>query len=313
MRGKTHSQIGGLTYIILVVLPIGTYCSIFNLIGLGTNELDLFAVVFAYFGGLFPDADIEKSKINYHPLKAFEKITQVLIKCTYWIAVILLILCVKKYGGIEIGIGISILVISYTIINKFSKKESKIKNPIFKLYYLLLGISFMVFGLYMTGYSLQLIKIITGGIFLIMIPHFPHRTLTHTPEGMFMTYMGVSYIANLNARPQYGIAFMVGYFSHLYLTDLLTKRGVYISIIPHVLRKLRSILPKKTWRKIITSKWYKNINRSVSLHLMSVGTKQGDFFENLFTTVFYLLTIICILKFGINLENEFISIQIPKF
>lgn len=263
MRGKTHSQIGFLTYIVLVVLPIGTFTGIFKLVGLGTNKLDLFAVAFAYLGGLFPDTDIIRSKINYHQFKIFNK---------------------------------------YPKIQKF----------MFKLYYLFLGVSFIAFGIYIRAYSLQLIKVVIGGIFLIMIPRFPHRTLTHTPEGMLMAYMGVSYITNLTKTPQYGVAFMVGYFSHLYLTDLLTKRGVYISIIPYILRKLKPIIPKKIWVKISRSSLYKNMNKSISLHLMSTGSKRGDFFENLYTTVFYLLTIICILKFGLYMENKIFSIYIPK-
>ena len=66
------------------------------------------------------------------------------------------------------------------------------------------------------------------GVVLILSAISEHRTFTHSLEG-FLTYSILAYhITTLYGYTSIGIAFIIGYMSHLYLADIFV--GTYINI-----------------------------------------------------------------------------------
>lgn len=311
MTGKTHYKLGFLYYIIIASLSSFTIMKFIDI------KFSLLGVLVAIIASLLPDADTRYSKINeYNPLAKAATTTasfieKLVIKVVYFIifigfsyvlftnsteiisfisfittkenatiltySSILLIMFLGIFGSSFImkipfinGVGI--------IINKISEK---IQGLLVRLTYFFIATLLIIKG------ENALESYLWAFIF-ICIGLFPHRSFTHSPEGFLLITGAFNYLAHLINLDYLGIAFFIGYFSHLYLADVFTNSGVPLSFLPYLLEKVHihdKLKVNPTYTRI-----YKILNHRLRLPLMSTNTKGGNIFE-----FFYVVSLVCLL------------------
>lgn len=98
----------------------------------------------------------------------------------------------------------------------------------------------------------------------------PHRSFTHSVEGAAVFVFGAWRVFIDAGCPGLVYPFAIGYLSHLYLTDMLTKEGVPISFLPYVLKK--TPLHARLKRNGICGLIYRVLDTRVSFAIARTGS-----------------------------------------
>lgn len=323
MTGKTHYKLGILYYIIFSILPLAVSLPIIR----GNDKISLAAIGAAALGALIVDSDTEKSLINKaNPVtrgtakitSAVELIMKRLIKLIIGATAGLLLLCNKsriaEYFAIDNRIYIIIYLIAFTCILAGIANEGLIKRiPVLSTIYKMCSavtraslnmvkrfvvmLIYFSAGVYLIIYNLNNgneIMIYIAAIIIFGTAIFPHRTFLHSVEGFILYTALAIYIAEIFNRPYLGNAFAIGYFSHVYLADILTNSGVPVSVIPKVLKKIgihnkfMKFPPYKLFIKPLSSK--------VSASVMSTGTSSGNVFEFVYCIILLIIALTLIVN-----------------
>lgn len=321
MTGKTHLRVGVLTYIILVLAQVNIIIPFITV----DKKLSLAGIAVAGIAALLPDIDARRSMINKHnviingQLKVLSVVEEILLNglragMVVGLAYIVFtnannIAGALQNSGIKIltavqGIHIQTIAVIIALVGIISKKIMRkipvvgalynkledgiskaidiLKKSTFVIVYAGLGIGLIIYNYKTNG----IIDMYVFGILMICVAIFPHRTFFHSVvEGLLITstlavrtfiHLGYEYL---------GWCYVVGYASHLLLTDMLTKDGIYISVIHIILDKLKigQFMEKKF-------NWYRNIckflnKNKLRIPLMSTGSKSGDMFERVYVAI----------------------------
>lgn len=118
-----------------------------------------------------------------------------------------------------------------------------------------------------------------------------HGTFVHgrRPKKFYMSICAV-YLSRKIDMLYLGVAFVVGYFSHLYLSDALTPSGVPISFIPTLFKKL------KIHHKLKDRPFYKKAMRFLSKRISFRLIQTGSTWEKIYV---FALIVICIIEYSL--------------
>jgi hypothetical protein len=133
-----------------------------------------------------------------------------------------------------------------------------------------------------------------GGLFIAAVI-FPHRSFFHSIEGLILFSAAVTYLTDRIGHPELQQAFLIGYISHLYLTDIFTKEGVPLSIIPRVLEKIG--LHKHLRRFAAYKLLHKALSIPLRVPIMSTGSKMGNTIEEGYVFVLLAASVISFFAF----------------
>lgn len=331
MTGKTHFRVGLLSYIILFLLG----CTWLGFLGF-SRGFSFVGLVITGLGALMPDIDTKRSKINrWNPLmvvneKLFniiEGILNIIIRLIFTVGLGVLILIYK--AGIISNLSLINIHVSYTLLYVVAivlifvgvLNSSFIKIfPVVNILYNTVNIGLdnifdfiKQFSYKLTYYGLALglayynyvyanYYIIYGFcLILIAVVTFPHRTFFHSiVEGLILHGLIAVKTAELLGYSYLGWCYFLGLFSHIILTDGLTKDGVYLTVIHKILDKIYIgdfLKSRFDWYK----KFYIVVDKlKFRLALMSTGTTQGNIFEILYVA---LLIILCVVLYYKNSNN----------
>ncbi|MBB6217158.1 membrane-bound metal-dependent hydrolase YbcI (DUF457 family) [Anaerosolibacter carboniphilus] len=336
MMGKTHFQIGVLSYVIASTVPA------FNVLPFEgvAQSLTIAGMAVAGMAGLMADADSQHSKINHlNPvtgmakgaINTLERIIETIIGFVFTLGIgvyilfnpgafigILSSLEPTKDYAITITYAAAILFILLGFMGRKGRYLLRNIPVIGNLYegimsivykggnFLKRGAMILIYGgtgagiirySYLNGGNIYLYLI---GLLFIGIAIFPHRSFLHSIEGFILFAIAAWYLGNKIGHAWIMQPFMIGYFSHLYLTDALTKEGVPLSIIPMIINKLG--LKKKLKR----FKVYQIINSVLSfrvrLPLMSTGSTWGNIFESCYVIVLLIVAVSSFIVFNGNIK-----------
>ncbi len=311
MMGKTHYKLGVLWYVVFVVLP---FIPVLPFLG-NPSMLTIAGIAAAALGGLMPDMDSQHSQINcINPAtglanKAIDFVEDLVMAVTQLIftvglgALIIynskflirqlssLHLPFSKYSTFIVYITAALLILIgisnrrmveeipvigniYDIIRELVLTVSSILKRIIML--LVYGGS----GAFLVWYNFTHWHdgfIYIAGILLVGIAIFPHRTFLHSLEGLIMFSIVATYLADKVGYTYLAGAFIIGYITHLYLSDLFTNSGVPLSILPKIAEKtgLHKLLRGNALYKAI----YKVLNIRLRVPIMSTGTNKGNSME----------------------------------
>lgn len=334
MRGKTHYKIAMLTCAIAATVPIiNSSTFLHNKVITVPRGISIAALGVSAIAALIVDADSQHSKINHiNPataaaneaidfvggllktiirlviglglgvtvfkyskliiaeLSAVNQIGHYATIITYLAAFLLIFSAVTSeriIGKIPIVGGVYRLISVY-----ISAGESVLKRAAMFLVYAGSGIFLIIYNMKHTHDPyLYLI-----GCLLIVIPIFPHRTFLHSFEGIVVVTISASYLFNKIGYENLKYAFLIGYASHLYLADILTKEGVPISVMPFILKKIgvHKLLENNKVYSII----YNVLNIRLVIPIMSTGSIGGNIFEEVYVVALFLLAIMMYVKYG---------------
>ena len=316
MTGKTHYKLGIMYYMIFSLLPLIATVPILS----GNSKITLASVGVAALGALIPDSDTERSMINQiNPITAgtksivssieliFKRILRLLIGIsggflilnnldsiervfgqndkTYIIAYTVAFTCI--FAGITSEKFIQRIPIISTIYNICSVVVKSISTIIRRfivlLIYLGAGFGLLVYNL--KNYN-EIMLYIAAAI-LLGTAIFPHRTFLHAVEGFVLYTLLAKYIAVRLGYHQLGTAFSIGYFSHIYLADILTNNGVPVSVIPTVFRKIG--IHNRLMKFSLYRAAARILDAKLSISIMSTGTASGCVCEYIYCTILLLL------------------------
>lgn len=327
MTGKTHMRVGMLSYLIFVLSGVAMLLP-FATMG---NKITLAGVLIAGIAALMPDMDTQRSKINQYNVilntqnKIFETIEKwVLMGFRMILTIGLGVVLVVYAGNIEnffrwsgvkfiediskswiIGLGIVFGLIG-VLNNKLIKKipglnglyaliEHGVETAIDwikKVATRLVYIALAGFLVYYNYNHWNTISVYLFAVLLIGVSIFPHRTFTHSICEGLIIFSIIAYNAFRAIGYSYlGWCFIIGVFSHLVLTDGITKEGIYISVIHKVLYKLG------VGRLLEKLKWYKKFSNfldtvKIRIPLMSTGGKWGNIFEVCYVIVLSIIVVV---------------------
>jgi hypothetical protein len=323
MTGKTHYRLGIMYYLVFSVLPFMASIPIIK----GNNKISLAAVGAAALGALIVDSDTERSMINQsNPVaigaakitSSLERILNRLLRFIIGFSSGYLILhsipwIIRKFGASD-RVYLITFFIAFTCIFAGIASERLIRRiPVIAVVYiacltavhflmttakrLLVGLLYFAAALGLIIYNLQTGNHIMLYIFAIVIlgtAMLPHRTFLHSVEGFILYSVIAVYISGIFEAPQLGTAFIVGYFSHIYMADVLTNTGVPVSVIPTILRKLglHDRLMKLSFYRIIC----KVLDARLCISVMSTGTPSGNVFEYIYCSLLFILTAILVIN-----------------
>lgn len=247
MLGRTHYKVGLLYYVLISLLTTRLIRPFINI------PINLVTLVIVIVAALLADIDEKNSLINiknpvfnilYHVIDLINALTKGIIAfLLFFIPGVLMIMYGQAFSNNHVLIGMGLIIISFFasklvysipilsfVFNKIDEGSSLLK----KFFY---SVVFVAAGLGLIYYDLNVINIIWGILF-ILVAVFPHRTFFHSPEGFLIISHGVKVLLE-NMGFRYAVpAFVIGYFSHLYLADIFTSTGVPCSCIPYILNKL---------------------------------------------------------------------------
>jgi len=292
-----------------MILPvIASFCVIS-----GYTELALCLIVTA-IAALAPDVDCSDSTINRKnpltgiPIKVSEFAINLFLYLIRFCIVALVALIAWQIGKRITGFETALLVILFllTFIALFANRivaiipevgylyklfEEKIysllyhmKRAIIILVYSGMGI-FMAINNYLEWQD-PVVYIMSA--ILVVLGFFQHRTFMHAPEGFILMSFCAIYLLKKVDMLYLGIAFMVGYFSHLYLSDALTPSGVPVSFIPTLLRGLKihdKLMEKPLFKKVI-----RFLDKRIALRLIRTGSS----WEGIYVII---LIVICVIEY----------------
>jgi len=318
MTGKTHFKAGMLFYIIFAAL-LGKYVSY------GASTLS--GVLTAGIAAILPDIDSRDSLINRRNpivkaadkavLKA-ENIVESLARLVFALALGAAIIYFKdtfaqQIGRIGIFNGNEKLVVyvlaGVVVVIGLSDKNFLSRIPVIGgICRKIMGFTdvifcsfrkYLVFVFYLSaGVCLAVLNYMHWHDWFIYIVALlplaalfsPHRSLTHSIEGAVIFITSAGYVFEKIGQRELFFAFAIGYISHLYFTDIFTKEGVPVSILPRLLKK--TWIHKRFNTNVVYAFVSRVLNARISLRLMSTGTKKGNVFETIYLSI--LITVIFI-------------------
>lgn len=323
MTGKTHYRLGIMYYLIFSVLPLMSSIPIIS----SNNEISLAAVGAAALGALIVDSDTDRSLINQiNPItygattitSSAERIIKRLLRLILGTATGFLVLdnlptIVERFGkddkayitayviaftcifaGITNERFIQSIPLISTVYNLFSAAIKGlltiIKRFIILLLYLSAGIGLIVYNFKNDNE----IMLYIAAIILLGTAIFPHRTFLHSIEGLVLYTVLIKYIANIFGYPGLGNAFFIGYFSHIYLADILTNSGIPVSVIPTIFKKIgiHNRLMNFAFYRVVS----KVLDAKLSIEVMSTGTSSGSVFEYAYCMILFILAAILVVN-----------------
>lgn len=314
MLGKTHYKIGILYYLIFSTIPV------FSLSVLKNQPINVIILNIITTGcaALLPDIDCSSS-IAYtkNPIgiviskgiAILQKMLATIIHLTFTIGSAYLIykkrdrICiylVKKFSinttkiKIAIYIFVGILIFlglagkhntkKIPIIGKLYKTVGqKISKNIYKTKRLILTVIYISLSILIAYYNYthwNKVIIYTASLLIISAVIFPHRTLLHSLEG-FLLISIVSYNAfKIEGYIDTGKSFIIGYGTHLYLSDIFTDTGIPFTFIGYMLGRL----PKhELWAKNrLYRSIYKVLCKRLKISIIKTGTPIGSLLENVY-------------------------------
>lgn len=295
MMGRTHYVLGILYYLLFSIVPI------FSIVKLSNNKTIIIGIVAAAIGAIFPDADSDHSLINSrnpifknynNAVNRYKKLLKNIFAFMFFSflafltalymyqeynytklsTAIIASLIVLAFNGVKVGEKIHIPILTDGL-RAIDSGAARIKKIFMMVIYLSLGI----ICIYLSKGSIE--GVIWGTIF-IFIAIFPHRTFLHSPEGIIIVTIGVSYLEKILHISNIALPFFIGYFSHIYLADIFTNSGVPLSTIPVILRKIG--IHKKLKKHHSYMKVYRVLNTKLSIPLIKTGSKLGNVVEWLY-------------------------------
>jgi len=334
MNGKSHQKIAMLSYAIVATIPTVNLMPIFNNqyihVPMG---ISLIGLVTAGLSGLLVDADSQHSKINHlNPLTGtsnkvisdIEKILKVLLRLFLGVGLGVLILLyskniIEKLEGIKY-IGeyayiftycISFFLIVFGITNKKNFKKLPIIGSIYKKLSSIISVGshdfirISIFLTYACGSAILAIYNFNNSndpfiylicILLIGIVTFPHRTFLHSIEGVTIFTISASYVFNKLGYEYLTGCFFVGYISHIYWADILTKDGVPLLSMP---RFIAELLKKLGFHNKFVHSLEKIGKYKIKLppHI-TTGSNAGDLFEVIYILVLFVVLVIGFTVYG---------------
>ncbi|MTI53771.1 metal-dependent hydrolase [Geosporobacter ferrireducens] len=314
MMGRTHFQVGILSYVLASTVP---HIANLPVIGGGRGEINIAAACIAGAAALMADVDSQHSKINQmNPVVGsanklvdtgedilkrllsiiftlgigsgilffrsdiikmlwyFDKIKPYAEGITYGAAAFFLILGVCGREGTRVLTKLPLIGNIYTGITTGINKGSALLKRMMMI------IIYGGAGLWIIGYNASHGKdpylYLVGALFIAAVI-FPHRSFFHSIEGFLIFTAAVSYLSNRIGYPEFRYAFMIGYISHLYFTDIFTKEGVPLSVLPRILEKIG--LHKRLRKFKLYSLLHQVLSIRLRVPLISTGTKLGNIFE----------------------------------
>ncbi|EPR12037.1 metal-dependent hydrolase [Ruminiclostridium papyrosolvens] len=323
MTGKTHYRLGIMYYLVFSILPFMASMPIIK----GNSKISLAAIGAAALGALIVDSDTERSMINQsNPVtfgvtkitSSLERILNRLLRFIIGFSSGYLILhnipwIIQKFGAMDQVYFISYLIAFTCIFAGIASERFINRIPVIAIIYntcsttinvilsvlkrFIVLIIYATFGIALVIYNLQNGNHVMLYIFAIVIlgtAVLPHRTFLHSIEGFILYSIIAVYISGIFEAPQLGTAFIVGYFSHIYLADVLTNTGVPVSVIPTILRKIgvHKRLMKFSFYRIIC----KVLDARLCISVMSTGTASGNVFEYIYCSLLFILTAILVIS-----------------
>ncbi|MBU3191498.1 metal-dependent hydrolase [Clostridium bowmanii] len=278
MNGKSHQKIAMLSYAIVATIPSVNSLPIFNNSYIHIHipmGISLIGLVTAGLSGLLVDADSQHSKINHmNPLTGtsnkvinnIEKILKFLLRLFLGVGLGALILWysqtiigqlvelkyIGRYAPI-ITYSISFILIFLGVSNERIFKRIPIIGSVYKKISAIISVGsndFVRISMFLTyagGSAILAIYNFTNSndpfiyiicILLIGIATFPHRSFLHSIEGVTIFTISASYVFNKLGYEYLTGCFFVGYISHIYWADILTKEGVPLLSMPRFIAQL---------------------------------------------------------------------------
>lgn len=201
MKGSTHLIIGATTYTNYLILT-------------GKN-FDILDIPICLAFSVLPDIDTESSKIS----KMLRSLPMKFILTFIFLSSLGIILYLTIFKNILPVYYILILPIMILFLRFFNK------NKIFK------KISLSLFFLFLYYILLKYTKLgFTKNIllFFAILPYFEHRSFSHSLIGIFTIGLFLFPITFVNTTKNYYNIALLSYFSHLFLGDIFTKKGIKI-------------------------------------------------------------------------------------
>lgn len=135
------------------------------------------------------------------------------------------------------------------------------------------------------------------GFLAIAIAIFPHRSFMHSVlEGLPIVTFSAAYVLTKLGYPSLTGAFFIGYASHILLTDIFTKEGVPLSVLPKVLEKTG--LHGKLNKYKIYELLHAILSVRLRIPLMSTGTKMGNKLEFIYSTAMFFIAVAVYAVYG---------------
>lgn len=301
MRGKIHAEAAMLYYGMLATIPVTT--SYLHLAG----KVALACVAGAAIGGILADSDQENSLVNQaNPSTKIVKIANAIFDALVKLIIyggggLLLLLKAKElsqrltYIHVPYALYIPYILAVIMFFTAFTNKKvarcvpivgwiyslitdggSKVFNFIKKW---LIKLSFIGSATYLAYYNFNNHRdwvIYLACILLVGAALFPHRTFLHTPFGCVLFSIVAIKTSYSLGYIEIGIAFSIGYFSHLFLCDSLTESGIPLFyLLPELLKKL-GLFKNKTLKQILTTKLRLPFGR------MKTSTPSGNLYESVY-------------------------------
>lgn len=338
MMGLTHVRVGVLYYVILSVAVIPMLAVFPLLFGIHGNRISIVGIMVAALAAMLPDLDSQHSIINQmNPVtglanKIIEIITrglELIVRLVFSIGIAILIIkyaphiiaqieriqFLKQYADI-ITYGVAILLIisgaiggsaiisvpllgeGYkNIISLIRKGNSFLKRIVMFLVYAGAGFFIIIYNYKQVNDGVLYLV----GVLLIVAVIFPHRTFLHSIEGLCLFSYCAFYFSHKIGYSYLGSAFFLGYSSHLYLSDMFTKEGVPLSILPRIIKKI-GIYDRLSKNKIF-SLVYNVLNIRLRIPISSTGTKVGNKIEACYVLILIIITAVVAFEYGIALSN----------
>lgn len=334
MNGKSHQKIAMLSYAIVATIPAVNSLPIFNNryihVPMG---ISLIGLVTAGLSGLLVDADSQHSKINHmNPLTGtsnkvinnIEKLLKLLLRLFLGVGLGALILCYSqtiigqltelKYIGEYADIvtySMSFILIFLGITNERFFKRIPLIGLIYKKLSAILSVGsndfirISIFLTYAGSSAILAIYNFTNSndpfiyvicILLIGIATFPHRTFLHSIEGVTIFTISASYVFNKLGYEYLTGCFFVGYISHIYWADILTKEGVPLLSMP---RFIAQLFKKLGFRNKFVHALEKIGKFKIKLppHI-TTGSDTGNLFEVIYILVLFAALVIGFTVYG---------------
>ncbi len=338
MMGLTHVRVGVLYYVILSVAVIPILAVFPLLYGIHGNSISIAGIMVAAFAALLPDLDSQHSIINQiNPVtglanKIIEMITrglELIVRLVFSIGIAALIIkyapqviaqiehiqFLKQYADI-ITYGTALLLIisgviggsaiisipllgeGYkNIISLIRKGDSFFKRIAMFLVYAGTGMFIIIYNYKQVNDSVLYLV----GFLVIAAVIFPHRTFLHSIEGLCLFSFCAFHLSQKIGYSYLGRAFFLGYSSHLYLSDMFTKEGVPLSILPRIIKKI-GIYDRLSKNKLFNLV-YNVLNIRLRIPISSTGTKAGNKIEACYVLILIILASVIAFEYGIALSN----------
>ena len=338
MMGSTHIRVGVLYYVILSVAVIPIIAAVPLLYGIHRNGISIAGIMVAALAAMLPDMDSQHSIINrINPvtglasgmIETITKILELVVRLAFTVGIAILIIkyapqivsklnhfsFLKQYSKLIIYGAAAILLVSgflgggmvssipilgdgyKSVISAVNKGSNLIKRFVMVIVYVGAGILIM---LYNYKHGNDKVLYITGAL-IIAAAVFPHRTFLHSAEGLALFSYCAFYFFQKAGFSYLGSAFFLGYSSHLYLSDMFTKEGVPLSIIPRILKKTGIYEKLKDIQ--IFNIVYKVLNIRLRIPISSTGTNFGNRFEAAYVLVLLIVTTAVIIKSGMPMAS----------